>query len=537
MFQKVFISLLAVLLAPVLSANSVGFQIEDFIPDQFDDLRWRVGGDFNLSNSSSSSNYEESTYNFRDQNSFSVGSGAFSSLVYERLSKDRNLIYTLNSSFELNYSDSDDKTDQSYYYGYDYYYRENDYNNSSVYFNISPSVSYDKYLKSDLFLGLDLSASFRYNTTLQHKENQYYYNENTVSSYTSVEESQSNNELENDNKYYQISASPTFGWGRKYVGLYGTTAIYMIDELKKNGILLNSPTDEQMIKLSELIYYYHNKHAVDARLLRIETFEEIANFLIEKKIISDKDVRTILTIQDVYDYFPNNNRYFGWTVEINPGITYMCRSSQNSQDMLRDLSNIEIDINSGDTVVVESYEDSRYQSYYKYRSEELESFLNFTFEYHKPINFKWQFDSYFRVNYALQHYSEGDDFHSYIYDDTLYTTNKYYSFYDYEKDYSIQFSNYLTYFKSSRTSLSSNMVVGYTQYRTHVEYYDRIDDDENFSISVGSSLEYRIAIPTTLNVSASYSYRFNSDESTDALDYENDNNRFSLDASIEHYIF
>jgi hypothetical protein len=108
--------------------------------------------------------------------------------------------------------------------------------------------------------------------------------------------------------------------------------MYLVEELKDKNLLKQEPTSDQMLELTELIYQYRQKHAVDFRLHKIEALEAIAEYLISQGIAVGNRALTILIIEDVWDFFPVFSRRFGYKVKAGLGYRYGHTGEQSTSD-------------------------------------------------------------------------------------------------------------------------------------------------------------------------------------------------------------
>ena len=235
------------------------------------------------------------------------------------------------------------------------------------------------------------------------------------------------------------------GWGRIYEGRYAATAMYMVDELKRNGLLKREPTFEEMRSLTETIYQYRLKHAVDARLHKIEALSKIMDLLAGQGVIDDAGPHGYLFIQDVWDYFPRDDRRFGYQIRAGGGLEYHYNS-----DQLR-------------------YHG--YVDYFRHRtSEGRRPFASVAVDCSRPFGLRWQFD----VTGVGRYYFDPSNATTetvieYRYDHTLYEEHGI----KYRADYDYSIVGTMQYIFDSRTR--AWVRTSYTTGHFHSDSYDRYE--------------------------------------------------------------
>ncbi len=163
------------------------------------------------------------------------------------------------------------------------------------------------------------------------------------------------------------------GWGRTYEGEYAATGMYIIKELRDDGILDREPDFEEMLTLTELIYHYRQTHAIDTRLHKIEALTRIMEYLQEIEAIDSTGPYGYLLIQDVWDYFPTFSRRFGHRFRVGGGMQY----SYSSNDLTRERKTDGITTS---------------HIYNHYRTTKETPYIAVLMESHHPLGLRWQID-------------------------------------------------------------------------------------------------------------------------------------------------
>jgi len=332
---------------------------------------------------------------------------------------------------------------------------------------------------------------------------------------------------------YTLDGAISPGWGRVYEGRYGATALYILDELENNGLLVKSASGEDMLALTEIVHDYRLRHALDDRLHKIQALSKIMEFLENRGIIKPAGQYGYLFIQDVWDYFPGDARLFGWRVKAGIGLQYGHSFKQ----------------------ITDEYETSGGYYSHSYEHEEEKDhnpYYELMAEYHYPIDVRWQFDIMGSWRYYFNHFNSNEThrikYAPNLQDDFLNwaVSRKAY--------YSLLISGVLEYIIDSRSRLSFTPSYTITHFNSKIvqssfrngsqssiemlwyDYLYRI-------LQLQTNFEYRISIPTSLSVSLIISQVNREDINVNSGDYVyghcwlDDTFSYSLTARIKHYLF
>jgi hypothetical protein len=111
-----------------------------------------------------------------------------------------------------------------------------------------------------------------------------------------------------------ISAPVSFGHGRIEPVQDARLAIYILDELKKEGRILNQPDEKKILELAGEISKIKKKRFFDSRIRRIEEMQAIDSFLIANNIVSSNDIVYFTRLSDQWDYAYGPERNSGFSV-------------------------------------------------------------------------------------------------------------------------------------------------------------------------------------------------------------------------------
>ncbi|MCK4632164.1 MAG: hypothetical protein KAT79_02775 [candidate division Zixibacteria bacterium] len=530
--------LIAIFLISASSHAKVSFKIEDYIPEKFVDLKWRLGGNLRLNGSDQDSESiptTESEWRIdrsesnRDGTDFSAGTDF--GYRYETIPKFLRYTASLNISYSDDTFEGNSQREDSLG---GLFYSSSDQDGHTWRMSASENLEAGAYISGDQFVSAIWSGNAIYYSKPEQTSHSLNIDEYTSGGFHYYNLRNRNRERDQSTRQYYSRLELRTGHGRVYEGLYAAAAAYMIDELKKTGALTGAPNRDQMLKLCDLIYEYKLKHAVDKRLLKIEALGEIYEYL-NSIGATDDGHAGYLAVQDVWDFFPRNPRRFGTVLSGGIGweFNYYKQTNDNSDSDTRLSWNYDINNPS----VVDTISDTTYQSSTSMvnRTQTENVFLGGRFEHYRPVNIRWQWDVVGEMAYYLhaEHIS-GTSM-------ARFTRRAYIGPPPVEKRdiddyYRIQAVSTLTYIYSSRTSCEFYGGISYDNYSTRPWGSDeRWWSSNRLAMAIDGQLTYRISIPTTLRANISYNYRKDKNETTDM--YENASSFWTLGTYISHYLF
>ncbi len=534
--------------ATVVRAAEPGFTVDSYIPEYFRDFEWRINGGMQLTGPGDERSrlvpypYEgdmKSTYS-NDRQLLNIDTY----LKYRYRTVPRFLTVALGVAGRYDHSNSfgsNLRADPGNFTVYD-----NDHQNYHTYESVLyPSFDAGAYVYDDFFVSAASRIQYRSGGTFNGKDSFHTERVDVVgvdSTYTYVADG--TGDRATDLKTYSADVSLLPGWGRVYEGNFAATALYMVDELRREGLLGREPTSDELRELCDLIYYYRLKHPVDSRLLKIDALRHIMDSFIENNMIADPGPYGYLLIQDVWDYFPRQDRLFGFRFRLGPGIEYSSNRSNSSTDDNRHTRTY-LHTPTGDLSMYESDFRAVYSSARK--DEFRGTYVEAIAEYHKPLDIRWQFDGVVSASY----YPNAHEF-TYIIDRRYDETTSPYKYMRdtyivYNAMHDVAASGKIEYILNSRTF--SSLTVGYVRshFNSAIQYNHSIsseitvtdpirrDDRETEEVTFEGTLTYRLSIPTTLAVNALYRNRSQTvyQEVTD----DRDSDDYRLSATLSHYLY
>ncbi len=530
----------------VCRAAEPGFAVDSYIPDYFRDFEWRVDGGMLLAGPENQQvrlvplpreGDTRSTHSI-DQQMLEINS----SFKYRYRTIPRFLTVTMGMGARYDHANSFSSAQRTY--PGDFIDYDNAHQNDHAYdFRIYPSFDAGTYVIDDIFISMVSRILYRTGGTFSGKES--YHNENydlfaIDTAYLHI--SDGTRDRTNDLKSYSADAALMPGWGRVYEGNFAATALYMVDELSREGLLEREPTANEMRELCDLIYYYRLKHPVDSRLLKIDALRHVMDLFIGNDLITDPGPYGYLLIQDVWDYFPRWERLFGFRFRCGPGIEYSSYRTNESMDV-DEHTRYQLHTPDGD---VDMFESDHREVYSTARKDEFRgTYVKATAEYHKPLDIRWQFDGVVDASY----YPNAHEFTNIIRQREVppYTRWQDDTYIVYTAMYDISASGGIEYILNSRTS--SRLTAGYikSHYNSAIQYsYSRYgyatfidpitrDDRELDEVIVEGTLTYRLSIPTTLTINAVYRNRSQNVYQEDTDDWDSD--EYWLSVRLSHYLY
>ncbi|KAA3637633.1 MAG: hypothetical protein DWP97_00530 [Calditrichaeota bacterium] len=516
--------LLTLIFSTLISAAHSNFTIDSYIPEKFIDKRWTIGGGINLSSaereseSGSFSNYksERDQYNIRYNGEVSTAY----SYRFETIPK----FYSFSIVAATKYlSGTTENSDNTQRWG-PYYLEEFDQNrleDKEINTRLLSNITYGTYLKDYVFTNFSLLSNFNYNSKLKNK---YYDDDYTTYHYNDTIRLEVYKRFDDrDNSFRRVSLNPSvsIGYGRLYSGRYAAIMLYIIEELREKEMLLQEPDSSQMFTLTDILYQYTNKHAVDNRLNHIEMLDSLYSYMVEQTLILEKSAYGLLIFDDIYKYYPRNPRNFGFRTEFGFTLEYEYRNQKESSFNTRD------DYSILKSIGVVQYNDTLNYSYTngegesQSKSEFLNKGIHMSMQYSKPVTFRWHIDArisgrYYFDSYSIQKISSWykSNTSSYQEEDCYYVEQPVrYNFYtSLNSDYII----------STRTLLTNQISFTYDRVKPSPEQSST--SRKIWQLRLNNSLEYRLTIPTTLKIKSNYRHSKN-------------DTSFSLSASLSHYIY
>ena len=534
-----------------VTAQEPGFHVNSFIPEKFTDLMLRVYGGFDIYGSDYERGEQDLSSGLYTIDDYESGSdsktlSAGGSLLYRYETVPKFLTFGVDLYTSYRSYGQNRRSDQ-YSPNGNYYFYDDDEDTDEYRLRLQNYIDGAVYLMQDMFVSCraEIGSDFR------ERSIDYIYvtgDTDPPDIFDDVHESSYRTEGTGSghNKYYRLSLEILPGWGRIYEGGYASTAMYVVDELKSQGFLEKEPSYAEMTELTEIIYQYRLKHVIDSRLHRIEALTAIVDFLKQKGLVNDMHPAGSVIIQDVWDYFPNYYRPFGYRVRFGFGIEYSYGSYSSLSES--DQHRLETDYNINTPDIVDTTLDTTYQyySHYRDRSESSSPYLAMMFEYNNPINHRWQLNVgaqgrlYFKPEIDML---ARDTVESYYYDsyqliDRTTELKEYYTF---------GIGSNALYILNSRTTASFGAGYSMENIKREISEHRIADVSEidtsyafdaftNWEFRVYASLNYRISIPTTLTAFIDYRRSSEQIENENTLD-DVDRSNYQISASISHYIF
>ena len=211
---------------------------------------------------------------------------------------------------------------------YNFYRNSRKYQgNQDIMIDFSSSFNDRKDKESTLYEFFDARSTFRINS-----KNRFYFKEKWFVStnlhfngrlYRSTID-QEVYSAENRENNLAMNIPLGIGVGRIEQVQDAWLAIYILDELNKEGRLTRTPTSKEIIEFSQLISQLKNERFFDARLQKIKEIETVDLFLQSKNLIKTADARYFAVVNDNWEHAANRIRNSGKRVSfhLEPGYVF-----------------------------------------------------------------------------------------------------------------------------------------------------------------------------------------------------------------------
>ena len=529
---------------PALAGDSdtTEFRVDSYIPDRFTDFEWRLDGGMGLDRTASDYPFKDfgnaDRYDTRD-NTSETGAGIllldnFLRYQYQTRQGFFDLSTGIESLYDYKRVESRDSTLDTLG---NLWIREGGISKQRN--NVSTTLSGDarRHLVADLFVRahgkirhyylesrgyeVDESWSSTWNDSARFTEDMYSKGWKRERYYT---------------RRFDLTGELHVGWGRIYEGRFAATALLIIDELARRRLLVREPDHSEMMGLTRLIHSLRLGHGPDDREYRIDALSGIIEFLAEAGVVQAAADVTFV-IEDVWDYFPDQARRFGFTAAVGFGGVddYYNRLSDESA--------------STEVFWTRSYADSagfldtveiRYSNSSTSAREKIfkkDDYLTIVLEYNNPLSARWQLDASTWVRFHFD--SDRPPF-----DVSEYPTRSYHGYVG-KRSADAQVS--LSYYHDGRTEV----VMGLGG-----SFFRRVDRDHYFHLVAPGQVEefvteyhhrrwaYELSAAVSYRVAVSTSIGFDWTFSRQVLIYKRPEYEsrsiqqgFTLSAGITHWLF
>ncbi len=528
-------------LSSVVSANSNSFKVTSYIPEKFTDFQWRVMGGIDLSGNESNHSNDQFTYptsSVRKRESLDQSFDLNSTSHYKYITRSVQFNSSLALSADFDYRTGSSLSSSHFSSYADSSIRDYDDNARTVAYSLNPSAKMHLYPSNNFFVSLETRVAYRGISTpkyISNSKEETYYPPDYGYDLRIIDRSKQNTRTA---YLYDVRGEMLQGIGRVEYGVYGATALYIIDELESRGLISHRPSYSEMNELADRIYWYRESRPIDRRVHRMESFENICVYLESIGTIDETSTAVFIVVADVLDYFPKNNRPFGFQVGAGAGLSY----SKDKHDMTLYLQESYSLYNENESHAGE------YELIYTNSSEN--SHLNqanvntfqspywiVSADYHYPIDIRWQLS----LSSQLKYYFDSNRKRtSYTY---AYSPNQDNSISESivtDKDYyGIEVNSELDYIINSRSNATfRSRYACYNRTSSTVQPDGRVETLalKGNSFNLESQFIYRITIPTTLNARLGYSYT-DSDVDNENTIRSGESSSWSFSARLEHYLF
>lgn len=515
--------------------DSTRFRIQDYIPKRFTDFEWKVDGSASTGSETLDTSQNQGG-NLYEINSSGLVANSKWRYRYETTQEFFTCTFDVNTSFDHHNTVTLDSVVDTLGLSQTHEH-EQTMTYSSL--NFPLNGEFRRYAIASAFLAAEGNFVYQYSQQSDRDiESNRRVEPEDSSGWLDITETKAEERKRSIRRRIDFTGEIRLGWGRVYEGRYAATAINIVGELKRRGLLARDPYRAEMLALTRLIHSYREGHGPDKREYRIEALRALLSNLYSAGIIMDESAAVLLCVEDVLDYYANTNRRFGWTVEAGFGghdIYY------NNRDDLTSLRWTTVTRTNPDSTWIADTLDASFTK--RIRSQGSKKFspadhIVARFSYYRPLADRWQFDfvafTWLYLNmYRPTEYAQNQSGYTYLW--TL------------DKKVLAADAN-LRYLYDARTTLRAGCIwfdtVRADHYRrsetrpsggllTH-ETNDWKVRSRVLLLAIG--VAYRISPPTTLTVDWVYTKRFNSTDRITA-DSQARFRTYSFSAKITHWLF
>ncbi len=519
------ISCCAVLSVHAEDNDTTDFRIQDYIPERFTDFEWRLNGEVGIEQDkrehlpylSDGTEYYES-HNGDDFELSIAHAWKFAYQTRQVLFESEWSLdtYLGLSSLSSNIRSSD--TDSYLYQNYE------DGSSRSGKVGLAVQANLRRYLLGAIHIAGILEAGYTYDQQRSDFERNYYRQEHRVDPAVTVSREEGRISWARIvDRRIDLAGEIVLGVGRRYDGRHAVTALQMVDELKRHGVLHRRPGRETMLELTALIHHLREGHGPDAREYRISALEAIIEYLTTNGITEDRDAALLLTIEDVWDFFPSGLRRFGWEIRAGFGGVDEYYHEQ------REASRLSWQVLTWDYPDTSSMNDSVAFSRTKSRFSRGDrdwypsDYWALRAGWWKPLSARWQFDAEAWIKF---HLTENGHYASNVSTENWRTANTQAS---------------IRYVHDGRTEMSAIAFLDYERLAWRIHFAGRPNHDRQqrfWTLGMNWRIEHRIAVPTSLVVDLSYvrESRWYTDHRSPGGD-EYLTKSFGLSVGVTHWLF
>lgn len=367
-------------------------------------------------------------------------------------------------------------------------YESNNSNPASTHSNLITNLNYNSSNRFYLFdnvknhVVINPSASINY-----HK-----YQRTTLDNIA-------NNNVDSENSDLKLNSDIGLGIGRLENVSDARIILFILEDLKANGLLQREPTHQEISELSDLAIFVKNKRIFDSRIKRIYELSAIDSLLSEKGLVKEADIGYHTILQDNWNFSVNPFRQRGYLFQY--GVTPEFNFNWHNEQKLNDT------INGG-----------QYESLSDRNSEFYSASVFAKYEWYKPISQSLQNDIRLSINGGIsQSYNRS------VYQDPLAlypvsnsTTNNI--------AYQVFFEDEFGFYPTNRTYISFLAGVSLSGYhRMNENYSEQLSNNQNLYFRSGLNAYYYFSPQLRLSAryDANYTTQQNKNFSTDQTTYSN----------------
>jgi hypothetical protein len=481
-----------ILSAPILAteSDSTAFQVQDYIPERITDFEWRLDGELGIDRDAreTSPNFPEgeTSENVSRRADFDLALTNAWRYVYQT----RQGLFDCDWSLTTMFDDvSTTGTISSDNISGEYSDRWSEYSDRGGRLEFSVGGEFRRHFLADLHVAAAGEGQYSYTHRKHESETARRSSGHETDPEVILSSRGGSIRWQRDiDRRIDFVGDVMVGWGRRYDGRHAVTAIQLVEELDRLGLAARRPDRQDLLGLTELVHRLREGHGPDDREYRTWALESLADYLIERGILQVSDAATILTIEDVWDFYPQTDRRFGWEIQIGYGGTHEYYNDQfdRKRSSWGSIAYDYPDTSSmADTVI---FQGSRSENSGGVRYWLATHYYSFTAGWWRPLSARWQLDAH---GWLRMHFDRRERPHN----NTLFVNWR-----------TAMASASLRYLHNARTELLFGTLFEYERRSDRHEFPGPDLDTQfrNWVIQLMSRVQYRLAVPTTLVVEWGY---------------------------------
>lgn len=377
--------------------DSTKFRIQDYIPERFTDFQWRLDGSVRTGDDTHDTDtiYSDNLKHNQTTGPNEIESGGFGIVNNWRYRYEtRQGLFDCTFGITTSFNHRDSETANSLVDTLGLPRNEDSSQSESDYsFDFPVQAEFRRYVIGDAFLEVEGSFWYFYDQNNDHNiDIRHSVTGDDTPGWLKISDSRRDDKFRYINRRVDFAGEIRLGWGRVYRGKYASTAISIVDQLKRSGLITRTPNRSEMLELTRLVHGYREGHGPDEREYRASTLQGIVMLLHNQGVTADESAAVLLLVEDVLDYFPTGDRSFGWNAQVGFGGHDVYYNNQGDYDLRYSWTVSRS--NPDSTLIIDTLQFSSSHSVHSYETRNFRpaDHIALNLSYYRPLSARWQFD-------------------------------------------------------------------------------------------------------------------------------------------------